>query len=178
MAQPHLLGIVLLVPEPWATEVDGVRRALGDEALPRIPPHVTLVPPVHVRDEQLAEAFDVVHAAGRGCPPLRLQLGPVTTFAPVNPVAYLAVDGALEDRAHLERLKDELHQGPLDRPADFAFVPHVTVARELAAERIDAAIVALADYSVEVTVERVHVLAWQTDRTWIPVADAPLAGAA
>ncbi|HJR26117.1 MAG TPA: 2'-5' RNA ligase family protein, partial [Acidimicrobiales bacterium] len=86
MAQPHLLGIVLLVPEPWATEVDGLRRALGDEALPRIPPHVTLVPPIHVRDELLAEAFDVVHAAGRGCPPLELRVGPVATFAPVNTV--------------------------------------------------------------------------------------------
>jgi 2'-5' RNA ligase len=178
VAQPHLLGIVLLVPEPWATEVDGLRRALGDEALARIPPHVTLVPPVHVRDELLAEAFDVVHDAARGCPPLDLRLGPVTTFAPVNPVAYLAVSGAPATMAKLERLKDELHAGPLDRPADFAFVPHVTVARELAGDRIDAAIAALADYAADVTVERVDVLAWQKDRTWIPVAHAPLAGAA
>ncbi|HJR24097.1 MAG TPA: 2'-5' RNA ligase family protein, partial [Acidimicrobiales bacterium] len=95
-----------------------------------------------------------------------------------NPVAYLAVDGEPAARARLERLKDELHSGPLDRPADFAFVPHVTVARELAADRIDAAIAALADYTADILVERVHVLAWQPDRTWVPVADAPLAGAA
>ena len=178
VAQPHLLGIVLLVPEPWDAEVDGIRRALGDEALARIPPHVTLVPPIHVREELLAEAFDVVHDAARDCPPLELQLGPVATFAPVNPVAYLAVSGAADAVARLERLKDDLHTGPLDRPADFAFVPHVTVARELAPDRIEAAMVALADYAIDVTVERVHVLAWQPDRTWIPVTDAALAGAA
>ena len=173
MAQ-HLLGIVLLVPEPWATEIDGVRRALGDEALDRIPPHVTLVPPIHVREEHLAEAFDVVHAAAAGCPELDLRLGPVTTFAPVNPVAYLDVAAEPGVMADLVGLKDRLHTGPLDRPADFAFVPHVTVARELAAGRIEAAVTALADYRAEVRVERVHVLAWQPDRTWIPVADAAL----
>lgn len=37
------LGVVLLIPPPIATEVDGLRRALGDGARPRIAPHVTLV---------------------------------------------------------------------------------------------------------------------------------------
>jgi 2'-5' RNA ligase len=170
----HRLGIVLLVPEPWATEVDGIRRALGDDALGRIPSHLTLVPPVNVRDDALAEAFDLVHATAAACPPLDLRLGPVATFAPVNPVAYLAVDGPPTTLAHLVALRDALHAGPLDRPSDHAFVPHVTVAGELAPDRLEAGVLALADYAAEVGFERVHVLAEQPGRIWVPVADAPL----
>ena len=172
----HRLGIVLLVPPPVEHEVDGIRRGLGDEALARIPAHITLVPPVNVREEDLPEAFDLVHAAGRACGPLALRLGPVTSFAPVSPVAYLAVGGEPTDMARLVRLKDDLHAGPLDRPEDHSFVPHVTVANELPDDRLEAAVAALSDYTADVTFERVHVLAEQPGRIWIPVADAPLRG--
>jgi 2'-5' RNA ligase len=172
----HRLGVVLLVPEPWCTEVDGLRRALGDEALPRVSSHLTLVPPVNVREDELAAAFDLVHAAAAGCPPLTLRLGPVATFAPVNPVAYLTVSRDAGTMARLVALKDALHTGPLDRPADHAFVPHVTVASELPEERLAASALALSEFDAEVTFERVHVLAEQTGRVWVPVADAALDG--
>lgn len=170
----HRLGVVLLVPEPWATEADGLRRALGDPALGRIPAHLTLVPPVNVREDDLPAAFDVVHAAARRCPALTLRIGPAASFAPVNPVAYLAVTGAPGERSHLVGLRDDLHQGPLDRREDHPFVPHVTIAAELEEPRLTSAVAALADYCAEVTFERVHVLAEQAGRVWVPVADAAL----
>lgn len=170
----HRLGIVLLVTDPWATEVDGIRRALGDSALGRIPAHVTLVPPVNVREDDLAAAFDLVHAAAAACPPLELRLGPVASFAPVSPVAYLAVSGAPDVLAQLVRLRDDLHAAPLDRPADHEFVPHVTVATELPADRLAAATAALAAFDVAHRFERVHVLAEQPGHVWVPVGDAPL----
>ena len=172
----HRLGVVLLVPEPWKLEVDGIRRALGDEALARIPTHLTLVPPITVREEDLPAAFDVLHQSAAACPVLDLTLGPVTTFAPVNPVAYLKVSAEPGTMSRLVGLKDALHSGPLDRPEDWPFVPHVTVA-ELPQERLDAACVALADYSAQVTIERVHVLAEEDGHVWTSVADAPLARA-
>ena len=57
------LGVVLLVPQPLATEIDGVRRALGDGALDRIAPHITLVPPVNVAERDLPRAFTLVRTA-------------------------------------------------------------------------------------------------------------------
>ena len=172
----HRLGVVLLVPDELVAGIDGIRLALGDDALGRIPPHITLVPPVNVREDDLAEAFDLLHASAAACPPLPLRLGPVATFAPVNPVAYLAVSGDPGDLTRLVALKDALHAGPLDRPEDHDFVPHVTVATELTEDRLAAAVSALADYSAEMTVERVHVLAEQPGRIWTPVADAALRG--
>lgn len=172
----HRLGIVLLVTDPVASGIDGIRLALGDNALGRIPAHITLVPPVNVRERDLAAAFDLVHESAARCPPLRLGLGPVLSFWPVTPVAYLAVSGRPGDLARLGALKDSLHAGPLHRPEDHRFIPHVTVAAELSEDRLAAAVTALAEYQAEVLFERVHVLAEQPGRIWIPVADVLLSG--
>ncbi len=51
------LGVALLIPAPLDREIDGLRRAVGDGALGRIPPHLTLVPPVNVREDRLGEAL-------------------------------------------------------------------------------------------------------------------------
>lgn len=168
------LGVVLLVPQPLATQIDGMRRALGDGALGRIPPHVTLVPPVNVAERDLSAALAVVRRAAASRPPLSLQLGPVSTFQPVNPVAYLAVGGP--DAGALATLRDDCLAPPLVRPQDHDFVPHVTVAEELAADRLEAATSALRDFHAEVTFDRVHVLSEQPGRIWVPIADVPLGG--
>ena len=170
----HRLGVVLLVPEPWRTEVDGLRRGLGDAALGRVPPHITLVPPINVREEDLGAAFDVLHEAGARCPTLSLALGPVASFAPVNPVAYLAVSGAPVPIAHLVGLKDALRSGPLERPEDWPFVPHVTLASGLPEDRLAAAVLALSPLTMTVTFDRLHVLAEEPGQVWTPVTDAPL----
>src|SRR5690606_23957673 len=57
------------------------------------------------------------------------------------------------------------------------FVPHVTLADELAPERIPAALAALADARLDVTVDRLHLLREEreeTGRVRRPLADAPL----
>jgi 2'-5' RNA ligase len=172
------LGVVLLVPQPVATQVDGLRRALGSGALGRIDPHVTLVPPINVAERDLPAALATVRRAAAASRPLALRLGPVATFAPVNPVAYLAVGGGPDDDLDaLQGLRRAVCTGVLDRPDPHDFVPHVTVADDLATGRIEAAVRALADFSAEVSIDRVHVLAEQPGRVWVPIADAPLGGA-
>lgn len=168
------LGVVLLVPQPVATLIDGLRRALGDTALGRIEPHLTLVPPVNVPEREVPRAFAVVRAAAASVPPLDLRLGPVGTFAPVNPVAYLRVGGEPGMVDHVARLRAACLQGPLERDSEHEFVPHVTVAEALAAERLGVVEAALADFTLDVAFDRVHVLAEQPGRRWQPVADAPL----
>ena len=98
----------------------------------------------------------------------------MATFAPVNPVAYLEVGGEPQVLDALERLRSSCLQGPLDRPTEHEFVPHVTVAEELAGDRLDAVTKLLTDFVIETTIDRVHVLAELPGRVWKPVADAPL----
>jgi 2'-5' RNA ligase len=166
------LGVALLVPAPLDAEIDGMRRALGDGALGRIPAHLTLVPPVNVREDRLGEALAVLRRAAAATRPFTVTLGPPATFLPDNPTLYLAVTGAVE------ALRDRVFVEPLARALTWPFVPHVTLADEAAPDRINAAVAALADYRVDVTFHRVHLLREGPGRVWAPIADAPFAAPA
>lgn len=168
------LGVVLLVPQPLSTQVDGLRRALGDGSRERIAPHVTLVPPVNVAERDLPAALQAVRKAASSIDPLALTLGPVETFLPVSPTAYLAVGGAPEQVDALTTLRAGCLAGPLARDVQHEYVPHVTVADELSAERLEQAVSVLRDFGADVAFDRVHVMYEQPGRIWAPIADAPL----
>jgi len=156
-----------------ATEVDGLRRACGDQALERIPAHITLVPPVNVAEDDLPAALTRIRtaaAAVRG--PIEVTVGPPATFLPDNPVLYLEVGGP--DLAAVHRLREAVFGYPLERSLTWPFVPHVTVADGAAPARITAAMVALADYAAPASFDRVHLLEEGDNRRWRPLADCPL----
>ena len=170
-------GVVLLVPAAVADQVDGLRRAFGDPALGRVPPHVTLVPPVNVRADDVAATLRVLREAASASRPLTMVLGPPRTFEGDEGVVYLAVRGAEADEASLRRLHEALRSGPLERPLDHPFVPHVTVATGVAPERIASRLDSAAGFcDVEVVFDRVHLLQQQAEppHRWLPVADVAL----
>jgi 2'-5' RNA ligase len=165
--------VALLLPSPLADEVDGLRRALGDRQLGRVAPHITLVPPVNVRTDDLDEVLELVRAAAASADSLTVEIGPLQTFAPVSPVLYLAV----RPIEPLAALRQVVRGGPLAREDVHPFVPHVTVDIDAPAERIDAALAALGSYAA--TVELTAVTLLREDghgeaRRWNPVTDALL----
>lgn len=172
------LGVVLLIPEPWATEVNGLRRACGDQQLARVPPHVTLVPPINVRVEEVPAALTVLRAAAATRPgPLVVRLGPPGSFHPDTDTVYLAVGEDEGERAAVRTLRDAVFAAPLERTLEWPFVAHVTLSDIADQARSSAALDALAGYLVEVTFDRLHLLEEQRGRhgrrVWVPVADAP-----
>ncbi len=50
-----------------------------------MPAHLTLVPPVNVREDRLGEALAVLRRAAAATRSLTLTLGPPATFLPDNP---------------------------------------------------------------------------------------------
>lgn len=173
MAVRRRLGVALVLDPPLAAEVDGLRRALGAGALARIPPHVTLVPPVNVAEQDIPAALarirDGAAAAGG---PLSLTLGPPASFLPANNVLYLAVAGELD---RLGGVRAAVFADPLWRADDRPFVPHVTVADDADPARILAALDVLADYRADWEPERVVLLEavrGPHGRRWLPLADA------
>jgi 2'-5' RNA ligase len=170
--------VVLLVPEPVATAVDGLRRAFSDPALEHVAPHITLVPPVNVRTDDLAGGLGVLRAAAAEVGPLDLVIGPVTTFEGEEHVAYLEVRG--DDRAvtGLRRLQHLAFRPPFERQVDHDFVPHVTLTQGVDETRLRAVVAAASGWEGEtVCVDALHLLEEHhppEGKRWTPIADVPL----
>jgi 2'-5' RNA ligase/GNAT superfamily N-acetyltransferase len=169
------LGVALLLPGSVACEIDGLRRALGDPGLGRVPAHVTLVSPVNVREADLGAAMQLLRTAAAATAPIQLQLGPPASFLPANAVLHLPVAAGADA---CSTLRGRLQAPPLQRPASWPYVPHATLAEELDAERIAAAVDVLDGAVLECEVDRVHLLErGPDDGVWRPIADARLAPA-
>ena len=160
--------MVLLVPAPIDREIDALRRAVGDGTYGRVPAHLTLVPPVNVREDRFEDALDLLRAASGATRPFRVELGAPTTFLPDNPVLYLPVSAGA-DRVH--DLRDRVFCDPFARPLTWPFVPHVTVADEMSPERIVAAQQALSAFRTDIDFDRLHLLEEGPGRVWGPIAD-------
>ncbi len=173
------LGVVLLVPPPTADRVDGLRLAFGDPALDRVAPHITLVAPVNVREDDLPAALACLRAAAGQARPLDLTLGPVAVFPGDEHVAYLEVRGSDPAEAALADLQRRVSRRPLDRPPDHDFVPHVTLTQGIDPARLASVVAASGGWQAEpVHVDRLHLLEHQHaggSRRWVPVADVVLA---
>lgn len=176
MANRRRLGVAVIIDAPVADEINGLRRAVGDRALERIVPHVTLVPPVNVPAACLSDALARLRAAAATCPePLHLTLGPPGSFLPANPVLTLAVGGDVD---RLRGLRDAVFVEPLARALSWPWVPHVTLADEGDPARVEAAVGLLAGYRATVDVDRLVLL--EAARSpegprWRACADAALA---
>jgi 2'-5' RNA ligase len=154
--------------------VDGIRRGLGDGAFTDVAPHITLVHPVNIREEELPAALALLRAVAGATDPFTVRIGPVATFQPVTPTAYLDVSG--DGVAVVHRLYRELRETPFVRPAVHEFVPHVTVSNDCPPERMAAAMAALADYEVDVTLTTVTLLEHRSEgpHLWNPIDDVVL----
>lgn len=167
------MGVALLLEAPIAEEVNGLRRALGDTSLGRVAPHVTLVPPVNVRQDGLDQALAVLRrAAGEQVGPLPVSLGPPSTFWPQSPVVYLPVRAGEEVAARLRRLHDAVLAGPLLRPERWPWAPHVTLADDAGPAQLNA-LGALDGYQVGAELGRL-VLMEEAGHRWSLLADACL----
>lgn len=176
MAERLRLTVSLVLTGPLAQEIDGLRRALGAAALDRIPPHLTLVPPVNVARADLPVALELVRAAAAASGPIRIELGPPATFHPRTPVVYLVVGGDLDALDELRRaLLSGVLAPPPGRTDDRPFVPHVTLDQRIDPGRIPAVLEATAAYRAAASLEAVTVLEFDdASRRWRPIADVRL----
>lgn len=169
------LGVTLLLPPRESAEIDGLRRACGDPSLDLIPPHVTLVPPVNVREADVPEALAIVRVAAAASEPFVAWAGPPESFAPSSPVLYLPVE---DPDGTIAKLRGRLLTGPLARKAPWPFVPHITICDDMPEAEMKAAIQLLVHYRREIELGAAAVLEQLRDegglRRWVTVAETPL----
>jgi 2'-5' RNA ligase len=167
------IGVALAIPEPWATQLQDYRTALGDETATRIPTHITLVPPTEVDDDELAGIDEHLATTASGFAAFDVHLRGTGTFRPVSPVVFVTV---AEGISHCEQLARAVRRGPLDVPLQFPYHPHVTIAHHLPDETLDRAFAELASFECVFTADQFHLYRHEDAQGWRPARDHPLGG--
>jgi 2'-5' RNA ligase len=169
------IGVAVAIPEPWATELQDYRTALGDTTASMIPTHITLVPPTEIGPDAVSGVEDHLASVAAGRPAFSVHLRGTGTFRPVSPVVFVTL---AEGISQCEQLAFAVRSGPLDVDLTFPFHPHVTIAHHLDDERLDRAFDELADFECEFDVREFHLYVHDEAIGWRATKDFPLAPSA
>jgi 2'-5' RNA ligase len=159
------IGVAIAIPEPWATELQDYRTAVGDTTAAMIPTHVTLVPPTEVDEADLPEIVRHLVDAAADVPPYRVHLRGTGTFRPVSPVVFVTL---VEGISQCEQLASRIRRGPLAVELAHPYHPHVTIAHHLPDELLDRAFGELADFECEFDVAEFHLYVHDDAIGWQP----------
>ena len=168
---PLTIGVALPIPEPFLSELGAYRERFGDPLAHAIVAHITLVPPTQVADEQaLGEILAHLQVQAASMVPFPLVLEGAGTFRPISQVVFVPI---VEGEAEVRAAEAAVRSGPLDRPLNFPYHPHVTVAHDLEEEWLDQAHEALLSYRAAFEVDRLSLFIQGADAVWRPVVDFP-----
>lgn len=159
------IGVAVAIPEPWATQLQDYRAAVGDITAAMIPTHITLIPPTEVDDEQLEKIEDHLAATAEETSAFLVHLRGTGTFRPTSPVVFVSL---VEGISHCERLAEAVRRGPLSVDLAFPYHPHVTIAHHLSDTQLDRAFAELADFECRFDVEDFKLYVHDEDRGWRP----------
>lgn len=167
------IGISIGLPEPHASLVQRARRSFGDAQADAIRTHVTLLPPTQLPQRSLAAVHDHLADVARRHPAFSITLSGTGSFRPVSPVVFIAVvDGAQECRT----LAEDVRSGPLQRPLDFPYHPHVTVAHHVDDAALDAADSQMSTFRLTFPVAEFQLYTQDEAGAWQPVHRYQLEG--
>ena len=127
------VAVALLPPAAISAQIQSVRAILDDPRISRIAPHLTLVPPVNLSDQDLQQLQSLLRSVASATTPFTLTLGPVSSFSPNTPTLHLAVQG---DLSALRALREQLRVPPVNRPEVWPFTAHVTLRDSVPADQI------------------------------------------
>jgi 2'-5' RNA ligase len=164
------IGVAIALPEPYHAELQGWRERLGDPNAVNVPPHITLIPPTPLSDDDLPGVVDHLRRIAEREHAFHVHLRGTGTFRPVSPVVFVALAQGISD---CERVQAGVRSGPLARPLVFPYHPHVTVAHDLPEPALDNAFDKLADYEAEFDAWGFTLFERGADGAWRPRLDFP-----
>ena len=168
-----VIGVVVAVPEPWAQLLVDWRAKVGDPQAGMVPPHVTLLPPTEVPASRRGAIAAHLGEVARAHPPFDMHLAGTGTFRPVSQVVFVAVARGI---GNCELLSKAVRSGPLERPLNYPYHPHVTVAHDVADDMLDLAYSGLADLSAEFRVGHFTEFEQAPGGAWTVAREYPLTG--
>jgi 2'-5' RNA ligase len=168
------IGVAIAIPEPFGGVLQRWREHFGDPMAHAIPTHLTLLPPTAIQDSEFEKIDEHLSDAAAAERLFSISLRGAATFRPVSPVVFVRV--ALGG-SECERLEQRVRSGPLDRPLQFPYHPHVTVAHDLPDAVLDTASEALTGYSADFTVSGFSLYEHGRDGVWRPQRNYALSSA-
>jgi len=169
-AGERCIGVSVAVPDPYCTQLADGRARFGDPEAGHIPPHVTLLGPTRVRDDDLAGIDEHLAAVAAQHHAFTMHLDGAATFRPVSPVVFVqVVDGG----AACSALVAGILAGPLDYELRFPYHPHVTVVQGVDDDLLDAAEAGMASYTATFPVTSFCRYEHGTDGVWRPARTFP-----
>ena len=171
--QTAVLGVVVVVPEPWAQLLVDWRTKVGDPQAGLVPPHVTLLPPTEVAVIDRPAISRHLEAVAGAHPPFDMYLSGTGTFRPVSEVVFVAVCRGI---GNCELIANDVRSGPLARSLSFPYHPHVTVAHDVPEDMLELAYSGLSDVSAEFRVEHFTEFEQIADGAWGIAREYPLTG--
>lgn len=170
MAARLRVFVALTFPDAEAARLDELRRFFGARSLGRVPPHVTLVPPLERSPSEVWALLGRVARAAHTTAPFSLATQGFGYFVNRRVSGVLPV---VEGGTELEALRQALDVGRERR----AFVPHVTVGDGIEEETARAAQRFAAHYRFESARPELSLLVADLRdprRRWVPLASALL----
>lgn len=170
------IGVLITIPEPVSAELTRWRDRFVTPPVTGVPAHITLLPPTLVSSEDLAAIERHLRLAVAATGRFEVHLRGSGTFLPVSPVTFVQVAAGI---GSCEILESRIRSGPLDRPLEFPYHPHVTVAHNVAPRVLDEVDAGLARFDARFPVTRIDLYQAVADRdgaaAWTLRAAFPLA---
>jgi 2'-5' RNA ligase len=167
------IGVAIEVPEPFGSMLQQARADFGDPLAKDIPPHVTILGPTVLEQDELPVVREHLAAVASRHRAFTVHLRGTGTFRPVSDVVFIQV---VQGIAECEQLERAVRQGPLAQDLRFNYHPHVTVAHDVPGPSLDRAFDELAHFEAVFPVDAVEVFEHGDDGVWRPVRSFPLAG--
>ena len=168
-------ALVAYVRDAVGELVATLRQELHPD-LPHLPAHLTLLPPRHLRDSEIA-ALETLEEVCGSVEPFEVVLGEAETFVPVTPTVFIRVE---HGAAHMRDLHDRLNTGALNAVEEWPYMPHLTIAKlsseGLAAQAYLTARDRWAEYkgSRRIVIRELTFVCEQEENRWKDLAGVPL----
>lgn len=156
------LGIVIFPSKKLQDYANSYRKRY-DPHYTLIPPHITLTDPFETSEKQATQIAKRLHLLAKKYEPIHLHAYKISSFQPVNNVIYIKIKNS--------PVLESLHQNLLELTndeAEYAFVPHITVAQQLSNDEHSDVYGALRMSKVdhEEMIDRFHLLYQLENGSW------------
>lgn len=168
------IGVAIGIPEPWGNELVQHRIDAGDPLAEQVPPHVTLLPPTEITNDDRPRIEEHLKLVAARHNPFDLHLRGTGTFRPVTDVVFVVVARGISE---CELLQADVRNGPLVRELHFPYHPHVTVAHDVPEAQLDATYERLSGFDAQFRAWGFTLFEHGTDGHWRPQQDFPFNGA-